>query len=41
MKQQHKRLWIVPELNAVRVLSFGLVVWIFLFLKGKDTGDVL
>lgn len=26
MKQQHKKLWIVPELNAMRVLSFGLVV---------------
>lgn len=35
MKQQHKKLWIVPELNAMRVLSFGLVVRIFLFLKEK------
>lgn len=41
MKQQHKKLWIVPELNAMRVISFGLVVWVFfLFLKGKETGDV-
>lgn len=29
MKQQHKKLWIVPEPNAMRVLSFGLVVWGF------------
>lgn len=40
-KQQHKKLWIVPELNMMRVLSFGLAVWVFLFLKGKETGDVL